>query len=157
MRHAKSDWSMPGQKDFERQLNARGLSDAPRMGNKLFELGVKPDLIISSPAERAKLTAERVAEQLKYDTDSILFEPEVYESSVRTLLGIVNQLDSKYKEVIIFGHNPTHTYICEYLTKEVIGNIPTAGAVCIEFESDNWAEVSEGTGKMKWFLYPKGL
>jgi phosphohistidine phosphatase len=157
MRHAKSDWSVPGQKDFDRELNSRGLSDAPRMGRRLFEIGVKPDLIISSPALRAKLTAEMVAEQLKYDTDRIQWDEEIYESSVRTLLGVVNRLDDKLNTVIIFGHNPTHTYLSEYLTKEVIGNIPTAGAICIEFAFDSWKLVSEGTGKMKWFEYPKGL
>jgi phosphohistidine phosphatase len=157
MRHAKSDWSVPGQKDFDRTLNNRGLGDAPRMGRRLLEIGVKPDLVLSSPAIRAKTTAESVAEQLGYDIDSIVYEDEIYESSVRTLLKVVNSLDDKYNCVIIFGHNPTHTYLAEYLTKEAIGNIPTAGAVCINFEFDSWKLVSEATGKMQWFEYPKLL
>jgi phosphohistidine phosphatase len=157
MRHAKSDWSVPGQKDFDRTLNNRGLGDAPRMGRRLLEIGVKPDLVMSSPAIRAKTTAEYVSEQLGYNIDNILYEDEIYESSVRTLLKVVNNLDDKYNCVIIFGHNPTHTYLAEYLTKEVIGNIPTAGAVCISFEFDSWKLVSEGTGKMKWLEYPKQL
>ncbi len=157
MRHAKSDWSIAGQKDFDRTLNNRGLGDAPRMGRRLLEIGVKPDLVLSSPALRAKTTAEYVSEQLGYDIDTIIYEEEIYESSVRSLLAIVNKLDDKYNSVIIFGHNPTHTYLAEYLTKEAIGNIPTAGAVCIEFELDSWKLVSEATGKMKWFEYPKKL
>ena len=155
MRHAKSDWSVPGQKDFYRILNNRGLGDAPRMGRKLLELGVKPDLIVSSPAERAKATAEYVGEQLSYPLDAIVLDPEVYEASVRSLLVVVNALEDKFSNVIIFGHNPTHTYLAEYLTQEAIGNIPTAGAVCIEFELDSWSLVSANTGKMKWFVYPK--
>ena len=157
MRHAKSDWSIPGQKDFDRTLNNRGLGDAPRMGRRLLEIGVKPDLVVSSPAIRAKTTAEYVSEQLSYNIDNILYEDEIYESSVRTLLKVVNNLDDKYNCVIIFGHNPTHTYLAEYLTKEAIGNIPTAGAVCISFEFDSWKLVSEATGKMQWFEYPKQL
>ncbi len=157
MRHAKSDWSIPGQKDFDRTLNNRGLGDAPRMGRRLLEIGVKPDLVLSSPAIRAKTTAESVAEQLGYDIDSIVYEDEIYESSVRTLLKVVNDLDDKYNCVLIFGHNPTHTYLAEYLTKEAIGNIPTAGAVCINFEFDSWKLVSEATGKMQWFEYPKKM
>jgi phosphohistidine phosphatase len=157
MRHAKSDWSIAGQKDFDRTLNNRGLGDAPRMGRRLLEIGVKPDLVLSSPAIRAKTTAEYVSEQIGYDLDAIVYEPEIYESSVRTLLGVVNSLEDQYTTVIIFGHNPTHTYLAEYLTKEAIGNIPTAGAVCIDFELDSWKLISEGTGKMRWFEYPKGL
>ncbi len=157
MRHAKSDWSIPGQKDFDRILNNRGFNDAPRMGRRLMEKGIKPDLVISSPAIRAKTTAEYVCEQLNYDIDTIQYDEEVYEASVRSLLLVINNLSDKNNCVLIFGHNPTHTYLAEYLTKEVIGNIPTAGAVCIEFEFDSWQLVSEGTGKMKWFEYPKGL
>ncbi len=157
MRHAKSDWSIAGQKDFDRTLNNRGLGDAPRMGRRLLEIGVKPDLVLSSPAIRAKTTAEYVSEQLGYDLDAIVYDKEIYESSVRSLLGVVNHLEDQYNCVIIFGHNPTHTYLAEYLTKEAIGNIPTAGAVCINFEFDSWKLVSEGTGKMRWFEYPKGL
>jgi len=157
MRHAKSDWSIAGQKDFDRTLNNRGLGDAPRMGRRLLEIGVKPDLVISSPAIRARTTAEYVSEQLKYDIDKIVYDDEVYEASVRSLLAVINKLEDINNCVIIFGHNPTHTYLAEYLTKEAIGNIPTSGAVCIEFDFDSWSLVSEGTGKMKWFEYPKGL
>jgi phosphohistidine phosphatase len=157
VRHAKSDWSVSGQKDFERQLNGRGLSDAPKIGRKLYEMDVKPDLIISSPAERARLTSELVAEQLKYDTDKIVFDPDIYEASVRSLLNVINGIDDKYKNVIIFGHNPTFTYIAESLTKKEIGNIPTCGAVHIEFNIKSWKEASEGTGNLKSFIYPKGL
>ena len=157
MRHAKSDWSIPGQKDFDRILNNRGFNDAPRMGRRLMEMGIKPDLVISSPAIRAKTTAEYVCEQLKYDIESINYNDEVYEASVRSLLIIINNISDDHNCVIIFGHNPTHTYLAEYLTKEVIGNIPTCGAVCVEFEFDSWKLISEGTGKMKWFEYPKGL
>jgi phosphohistidine phosphatase len=157
VRHAKSDWSVGGQKDFDRALNGRGLSDAPKMGRKLYDLGVKPDLIMSSPAERAKLTSQLIAEQLKYDPDKIAFDPEIYEASVRSLLNVINAIDDRYNNVIIFGHNPTFTYIAESLTKKEIGNIPTCGAVHIEFNIKSWKEVSAGTGNMKSFTYPKGL
>jgi phosphohistidine phosphatase len=157
VRHAKSDWSVGGQKDFERNLDGRGLHDAPNMGRKLFQMGIKPDLILSSPAERARLTSELVAEQLKYDPDKIVFDDEIYEASVRSLLNVINSLDDKYQNVMIFGHNPTFTYIAEYLTKREIGNIPTCGAVQIEFPIKSWKEVSEGTGDLKFFIYPKGL
>jgi phosphohistidine phosphatase len=157
VRHAKSDWSVSGQKDFERQLNGRGLNDAPKIGRKLYEMGVKPDLIISSPAVRARLTAELIAEQLKYDTDKIVFDEEIYEASVRSLLKVINSIDDKNQTVIIVGHNPTFTYIAESLTKREIGNIPTCGAVQIEFNLNSWKEVSEGTGNLKSFSYPKGL
>jgi len=155
VRHAKSDWSNQGQKDYDRELNGRGLGDAPKMGGRLAEMNVMPDLIISSPAVRAKLTAEYIAEQLQYEVDRIQFDEEIYEASTRSLLSVINGLDDKYNKVMIFGHNPTLTYLTEYLTKSPIGNIPTCGAVEIEFEVDSWKEVTGDVGKLKWFIYPK--
>lgn len=155
LRHAKSDWSLPGQKDFDRDLNVRGYSDAPRMGHIMHEKGVKPDVIISSPAKRAALTAESFAERLDYDTDNIVYEEEVYEASPRTLFQLISSLDNKYDSVMLVGHNPTFTHIAEYLTGEEIGNMPTCSVVNIYFDIDNWQEVSAKSGKLEWFEYPK--
>ncbi|MFL5730504.1 MAG: SixA phosphatase family protein [Cytophagaceae bacterium] len=157
VRHAKSDWSVPGQKDFDRELNGRGRSDAPKMGRKLYELESKPDLIIASPAIRARFTAELICEQLKFDTERIIYTEDIYEASVRTLMSVINGVEDKYSRVMIFGHNPGFTYLAEYLTKKEIGNIPTCGMVNIEFDVDSWKEVSEGTGELKNFIYPKKL
>ena len=155
IRHAKSDWSIPGQPDDDRALNHRGLFDAPLMGKVLKELHVNPELIISSPAVRARTTAEFIAEQLGYSIDKIELNNEVYEASPRTLLRLINNLDNRLKSVAFFGHNPTFTYLAEYLTKEEIGNMPTSAAVKIQFDLDEWSAVSEGTGHMLWFEYPK--
>lgn len=155
VRHAKSDWSIPGQKDFDRDLNNRGLADAPKMGRRLTEMGVKPDIIMCSPAKRAILTIELITEQLNFEFDRIVFDQELYEASVRNLLGFVNKIEDKFQSAMIVGHNPTLTYITEYLTKYNIGNIPTCGIVELHFEVDSWKEISEGTGTLKWFIYPK--
>lgn len=157
VRHAKSDWSVPGEKDFDRPLNSRGLNDAPKMGAKLKEMGLQPDIIISSPAERAKATAYYIAEQFKIDTDRVELNEELYEASVRVILKVINSFPDQYKQIMVVSHNPDLTYIAEYLTKAEIGNIPTCGVVMIDFETDHWAEVSQGTGKMVNFIYPKML
>ncbi len=155
VRHAKSDWSIPGQKDFDRTLNQRGLLDAPRMGNELAKLNLNPTLIIASPAARTKATAQYVAEQLKYNTDDILFLEDLYEASSRNVLSAINQLDNAHHTVLICGHNPTFTHIAEYFTRQDIGNIPTCGMVHISFEVENWAMISGQTGTLKNFIFPK--
>lgn len=155
VRHAKSDWSIPGRKDFERDLNPRGMLDAPNMGKKLFEMKVMPDLIVSSNAVRAKATAEFISEQIQYNVENILFREEIYEASLRTMLAVINELPENINNIMLFGHNPGLTYLAEYLTKEDIGDIPTCGVVAIEFNTDHWVEISGGTGKLNWFIYPK--
>lgn len=156
LRHAKSETLINGQRDIERELNSRGHSDAPKMGNLLAERGVKPELIVASPSMRTRQTAEYITEQLKYEADLIDWNEEIYEASARTLLNVIGQIDDKYQTVMLIGHNPGISYIAEYFTKEVLGNVPTCGFVEINFPSaDRWAEVSEGTGKVEAFLYPK--
>jgi len=54
VRHAKSSWSDPSLEDKDRPLNERGKRDAPAMGKRLADAGVKPDLILSSSARRAR-------------------------------------------------------------------------------------------------------
>lgn len=155
IRHAKSDWSVSGQKDFDRALNARGIMDAPRMGSKLHELGIKPDLVISSPARRTTSTAEYICEQIQYPIEKIDFQEDIYEASVRTLLKVVNGLHDKENIVILIGHNPGFSYLAEYLTGTVIGDVPTCGIVELEFNFDSWKLVSQNTATLKRYVYPK--
>lgn len=154
LRHAKSDWSVSGQKDIDRDLNAKGLNDAPRIGRRLYEMEVMPDLIICSVAQRTRQTAEYICEQLKFDQDAIVFNEDIYEASMRTLFNTITTLDDHHKSVMLIGHNPGFTYLAEYLTKEEIENVPTCGVVCIEFDIDSWKEVSGGLGVLKWFIHP---
>ncbi len=155
VRHAKSDSSDPGQKDFDRLLNVRGFQDAPRTGARLVELGVKPDAVFSSPAMRARMTSEFVCEQLKYDVNEVVYDEELYEASVRSLLNFINAIEDKNSTVLMFGHNPTYTYIAEALSGKEIGNIPTCGAVSLTFEVESWSEVSAGLANLEWFIFPK--
>lgn len=154
LRHAKSDWTNHNEKDFDRGLNPRGMRVAPKMGRKLQELGVVPDAVIASPAVRAKATAEFVTEQLEYDLENIIYKEEIYEASVRSLLELVNKLDNEYDKVILIGHNPSFTYLSDYLSDEEIGNIPTCGCVGLRFHTNDWGEVSKSTGDLEWFIYP---
>jgi phosphohistidine phosphatase len=155
IRHAKSEESNAGTKDFDRSLNPRGFSDAPKIGLRLKELGEVPQFVISSPAERARLTAQFVLEQVGFNTDNIHWEEEVYEASARVLMNVINGISEEYDTVWMFGHNPGFTYLTEYLTSEAIGNIPTCGAFAMTFEVDKWAEISQHTAIKKFYIYPK--
>ena len=67
MRHAKSDWGQDSISDFERELSERGLDAAPKMGNYIFEKNLVPQLILSSPAIRAKRTVELFSEASHFE------------------------------------------------------------------------------------------
>ncbi|QHT70526.1 histidine phosphatase family protein [Rhodocytophaga rosea] len=154
VRHAQAEPYSPVIKDEERELTATGVADASRMGKHLQSLQVKPDLIVASPAYRTTTTAQLLAEQLGYNLSNIKIEPTLYESSMRNLMAVVNQLSETYTQVMIISHNPTLTYLAEYLTHAEIGTVPTCGSLQIQFENISWQQVSGNTGKLVWFEFP---
>ena len=154
LRHARASEKQSGQQDIDRELNSIGLQNSTRMGIYMSKNSIRFDIIISSPAIRAKTTASLIAEQIKYAPHKIHENPEIYEASVRTLLRVVNQLKDEWDTVLIVGHNPSITYLSEYLSKSEIGNMTTCGLVNIQFEVDSWAEISEGTGELLSYQYP---
>lgn len=154
LRHARANEKMSDQQDIDRTLNSTGLQNATRMGMNFFKKGCQFDIIISSPAIRAIYTASLIAEQLKYETNRIHQNAELYEASIRTLLRVVNQLKDEWKSVLIVGHNPSVTYLAEYITKAEIGDMTTCGVAHIQFNNMNWEEVSEGNGNLISYEYP---
>lgn len=155
MRHAKSDWSLNGQRDFDRGLNERGYRDVLKMSVRLKEMKVNPDAIFSSSSLRTRLTAQYVCERIDFDFEQIEWRDTLYEVSLNEVLKQICEFDDHLETVMMFGHNPTYTYLVEYLTYENIGNMPTSAVAKIELDVDSWKEVSKNIGKMLWFLYPK--
>jgi phosphohistidine phosphatase len=116
MRHAKSDWDVPYGGDFERPLAGRGARDAPRMGNWLLEQGLIPELIVSSPAQRARQTAQLVAQQLQIPAPEIMFEEDLYMAELDTLLEVINRHLPPADSLLLVGHNPGLDGLVEYLS-----------------------------------------
>lgn len=154
-RHAKSSWKFPDLTDFERPLNKRGKKNAPFMGELLAEKKIKPELIISSPALRAKVTAIAISEKIDYPQEKILFDDEIYEAGLFTLRELISKFSNDYSSIMIFGHNPGFTSLNNYLSNKYIDNIPTCGIVALDLEIDTWADLSERCGKQIFFEYPK--
>lgn len=154
IRHAKSSWSNPSLDDFDRPLNKRGKRDAPFMAKLLSEKKIYPDIIISSPAKRTKLTAFEFAERLGIGSDAILWNDKLYLASLTTLHKILKQLDNNIKTVFLVGHNPGLTDLQNFLCKEEIDNIPTCGIVSMKSDK-KWSEISSKDFALDFFEYPK--
>ncbi len=155
MRHAKSSWKDSSLDDFDRPLNKRGMNDAPLISKYLLDQKIVVDLIISSPAKRAALTAKIIANELKF-TSNIIFEPKIYEANLSELLNLIQSIENRINNVILIGHNPALNEFANYLIDREIDNIPTAGVVAIKFEME-WEEISKKSGKLLFFIYPKSL
>ncbi len=157
LRHARTLEREGNQHDFDRFLSPVGLQNATRMGIYLKQNSIDFDIIVSSPADRARKTAELIAEQIKKDTKTIHFNEEIYEASVRNLLKTVNSLKNMWENVLIVGHNPAISYLAEYLTGEAIGSITTCGLVHLTFKNMSWDMVGEKSGNLVSYLTPDSL
>jgi phosphohistidine phosphatase len=157
VRHAKTEQGSYDQSDFSRELKSRGMRDATLVGNKLKEEGHDLDLIITSTASRARVTADIMASQMGFDVEKVHLNDELYMASVRTFLQAINSLKPEWDNVMMVGHNPIITYLGEYLTDEEVGAMPTGAVMVIQFDFDNWESVSQRTGILKYYLTPKML
>lgn len=157
MRHAKSDWSDSSLSDFDRPLNKRGKKTAPFMGQVISERNKTPDLIISSPANRAKTTAKTVAENCDYKGE-IQFERDFYFGYVDEIIEIVKKADQKHDVIMVVGHNPTLESLVSVLTDDnTYESMPTAALASINFNIDDWSKLRKDSGKLEWLLIPKEL
>lgn len=155
IRHAKSDWSNPFLSDFDRPLNKRGQKDAPLMGNVLAKAHIHPDLILSSPAVRAQMTAIEIAKQIGYDSDSILYNETLYAADCTAIERVLQSIPSTQKTVFLIGHNPGLTDFAQYISGNPIENIPTCGIVCVKLKEDNWNSIEKNSALFVSFDYPK--
>ncbi|MCE7061280.1 histidine phosphatase family protein [Dyadobacter sp. CY343] len=155
VRHATAEDQSFRVKDFDRNLNNRGLAESEVMGKWLAEANVKPDIFISSPAARAFKTAEIFAKQLGVNTASINFKPEIYDGGPRAYLSAINSVSEDFSSLILFGHNPDITYFAEYLSGGNIGSMKKGGVAFIEFDNQKWEEISAKTGNLVLYKTPK--
>jgi len=155
VRHAKSSWKYPKLDDFERPLNKRGRKNAPFMGRILHQLKVDSDLIISSPATRAAMTARILAYAIGYPLEGIRYVESIYESSEMDLIHILRDIEDRVNKVMLIGHNPALTQLANTIGNYPISNIPTSGVCCVALEITSWSGIDENRGKLKYFEFPK--
>ena len=153
VRHAKSSWGNPEVHDFDRPLNDRGSKSAPMMATRLVDTNYAVDAIISSPAKRAITTAEIIAKKVKCET--IEQNIDIYNAAIDTLITLVNSLDDTLYRVMLVGHNPGFSVLCNYLSNARIDNMPTCSIAQIQFNIDSWTKIIEHSGELISFDYPK--
>ena len=140
LRHAKSSWNDTSLDDHERPLNKRGRRDGPRMGELVLEHRLTPDVIMSSDAVRARLTAEAVAEAARY-AGEILLDRRLYLASPSGILAVLRTVrEASAGTVMIVGHNPGLEELVAQLTGEQ-QDLPTAALAQIGLPIDRWPDL----------------
>ncbi len=156
IRHAKSSWDDTTLPDFDRPLNDRGKKDAPKMAKRLSGKKVNIDAFISSPAKRAKKTAEIFIKEFDRDESDIILFPSLYHADVKDFYEAISVTDDKFKSIAVFSHNPGITSFANTLVKKAqIDNMPTCSVFAVNADIKNWSEFKDAKKEFLFFDFPK--
>jgi phosphohistidine phosphatase len=155
LRHAKSSWKDETLSDVERPLNDRGRKASKAIGGFLKNENIVPDLVLSSPAVRARQTTDIVMEAAKLESD-LRFDERIYEASAQRLMEVLKQIDRSKKAVLLVGHNPGLEDFLELLTGNV-ETMPTGTLSKVVLTASNWTAIEGKAGKLAWIVTPKHM
>ncbi len=164
LRHAKSSWGDSKLDDFERPLAARGIKACKLMKAHIRKAGIKPDLILCSPAIRARETYIRIADAFARETE-VRFESRLYDFGSQALLKRLRQVDRKVSSVMMIGHNTGIEHLALALTSgtetkslaRMREKYPTLALASIEIGKGTWSRVAPGCAKLSDYVIPRDL
>jgi len=155
MRHGKSSWEYDVSDD-KRPLKSRGKNDAELVAKRFKILNKIPiDAIYSSYAKRAQDTCLIFSRVMDFEASKINVRDDLYDFSGGAVLKAIKSFDASLEHVAIFGHNYAFTSLVNMLGSKYLDNLPTSGLASINFNADNWSDISSGETAM--LLFPKEL
>jgi len=166
LRHAKTEKDSPTGNDRDRRLNTRGREDAPAIGRYIADHELAPQLVLVSPAVRARETSDLVAAELAIEAPHEIV-PDLYGADPSELLKVVRSAARSAarrtpERVMIVGHNPgLHEFALALVKtgdaksrRALQENLPTGGLVIVSFSITQWADLTFGGGRLERLVSP---
>jgi len=144
VRHAKSSWTYQGVKDVDRPLKKRGINDAYLMSSVLKDKIDRPDVFVSSSANRALHTAVIFGETFGFPLANLQINKSLYSFSDGYLIKTVKALDDGFNSAIIFSHDHGISDFVNKFGNKSIPHVSTCGVIGIEFDNDHWKNIKKG-------------
>jgi len=141
VRHAKSSWDYENVADVDRPLKVKGIKTAYEIARSIKLKDNLPDLIISSPANRALHTAIILARVFDTPAGKVQIDNGLYEASFNYCLESITGADDTINTLMVIGHNPDFTDLVNQFLSEPLSDLPTAGTVRLEFSCDSWKQI----------------
>ncbi|OAD44896.1 SixA phosphatase family protein [Polaribacter atrinae] len=144
VRHAKSSWEYSGIEDIDRPLKKRGIKDAHLISKFLAKEIDRPDVFVSSSANRALHTAIIFCENFEFPLSNLQVKRQLYSFSDGYLVKTVNALDDGFNSAIIFSHDHGINSFVNKFGNKPISHVSTCGVVGIQFEEKHWKNIKKG-------------
>lgn len=155
VRHAKSSWDYENISDIDRPLKLRGIKNAYEMARRIKIRNALPELIITSPANRAFHTAAIFTRVFEMMFKNLIINETLYAAEEENIMDVIRSNDDSVSSLMICGHNPEMTSFVNFFVKDTILNIPTAGIVTLIFDTDSWKKLSKKDLVSELFDFPK--
>ena len=161
LRHGKAERGGQGD-DFDRPLKDRGKRDAQRVGVWLAEQNLVPDRVISSPAERALVTAEKSCKAMGVYVGHIVTDRRLYGADVNSLLAVLSEIVETGHRLMLVGHNPGLEDLLEYLAADTLpaeraDKLLPVGAIARLSMPEDWGQLSRGAAALIGLTLPAEL
>lgn len=157
VRHGKACAHDIFEKDIDRVLIKRGVKDGYKVSRKVLKSGIKPDLILTSPAARASHSAFIFARAMKTGTGSIKVVENFYPGSALHIIDKLSDLPDDVKTVAVFAHNPGVTDLAGQLTRGGIGFLPTTGTAIVHYDLEKWKDLPAAEPLDYKYIIPREL
>jgi phosphohistidine phosphatase len=156
LRHGKPLNLLPGGSDFDRPLTDRGRQTAEIVGSYIGSFGPGlPDLVVSSPAVRARETTEAVLHSAGKSLD-VRYDERIYEASAQDLLNVIFDVEKNRERLLVVGHNPGLEELLRILTgrPEAMG---PASLARMNLDISEWSECEADKCAFAWIVTPGEL
>jgi len=160
LRHARSSWDEPGLSDRDRPLSPRGRRAAKRIAEHVRAEHIRPELVLCSPAIRARQTLARVRRGL--GDPKVSFEEVLYAADADQLLERLRAVPAGVESVLLVGHNPGLQDLALELAREgerlgkLREKLPTGTLVTLAFEGA-WSDLRSGRAVLAGSVAPREL
>ncbi len=144
VRHAKSSWKYDSVEDIDRPLKERGINDAHLLSKYLAKEIKKPDVFISSSANRALHTSVIFCENFSYPLSNLQIKRQLYSFSDGYLVKTVKALDDSFDSAIIFSHDHGINSFVNKFGSKPIAHVSTCGVIGIQFKDKHWKNIKKG-------------
>jgi phosphohistidine phosphatase len=143
VRHSKTQNRDGSVNDFERSLTREGKTDSLKMAKFLLESGIKPDLIITSSANRAFETANIFAEVFNTAEKDIISTRKLYYCSAKTILDQIFGLPPAIGCVMVVAHNPGISDLSRGLSSQKVLCMDNTQVILLNYDMAHWYQVDE--------------
>ena len=125
------------------------------MAARIAQAGIRPSLILCSPAVRAWTTAKLIAQEISYPNEFLQRDERLYLAGMQRIIDLLSEQDLGFNSIMIVGHNPGFTDFANYLVPGLTNNIPTCGGVSVIIDTDDWSLQASKKVELVTYDYPK--